>query len=134
MSSEQSTSNILTYSQTYKICLNIIDELINYEQSWPFIEPVDINTVGLENYYNIIKTPMDINTIKYKLSIYQYTKLSEFIDDVDLIWNNCFLFNDRNSEICDFAEYLSKIFKKQINKYFGGFKSIKSSMFRFIYF
>lgn len=42
----------------------------------------------------------------------QYEKVSEFVNDVRLVWSNCFAFNDPNSEICDFAADLSYVFEK----------------------
>ena len=39
----------LTYSQAY---------------AWPFFKPVDATSLGLHDYHDIIKQPMDMGTIK----------------------------------------------------------------------
>lgn len=32
--------------------------------AWPFLKPVDAQTLGLHDYHDIIKQPMDLGTIK----------------------------------------------------------------------
>lgn len=32
--------------------------------AWPFYKPVDVKSLGLHDYYDIIKHPMDLSTIK----------------------------------------------------------------------
>lgn len=32
--------------------------------AWPFYKPVDVTSLGLHDYYDIIKHPMDLSTIK----------------------------------------------------------------------
>lgn len=32
--------------------------------AWPFYKPVDVTALGLEDYHDIIKCPMDLGTIQ----------------------------------------------------------------------
>jgi len=32
--------------------------------AWPFLQPVAVELLGLTDYYNIIKRPMDLGTVK----------------------------------------------------------------------
>ena len=60
-----------------------------------------MNTVALNipDYHNIVKKPMDFGTIKTKLKENQYSKLQEFMEDMDLVYYNCRLYNGIESEV-----------------------------------
>uniref|UniRef100_A0A8C5D9W1 Bromo domain-containing protein n=1 Tax=Gouania willdenowi TaxID=441366 RepID=A0A8C5D9W1_GOUWI len=52
-----------------RCCQNILKELLSMKHSeyaWPFYEPVDTLALGLHDYHNIIKEPMDLGTIKVR--------------------------------------------------------------------
>ena len=40
---------------------------------------------------------MDFGKIKHKLQTNQYTKMGEFLYDVQLVFDNCILYNGENS-------------------------------------
>lgn len=48
-------------------CSEILKEMLakkHLSYAWPFYNPVDVNALGLRNYYDIVKNPMDLGTIK----------------------------------------------------------------------
>jgi len=53
----------------------------------------------LQDYYDIIKTPMDLGTIKNKLDTGAYTNPWEYCDDVWLMFDNAWLYNKKNSRV-----------------------------------
>lgn len=55
-------------------------------------------------YYEIIKNPVDLSTIKDQLS--KYETVEDCLSDVRLIWENCRLFNAEGSEISATADLL----------------------------
>ncbi|ODQ66909.1 Bromodomain-containing protein, partial [Nadsonia fulvescens var. elongata DSM 6958] len=52
-----------------------------------------VNRRDAPDYYNVIKKPMDLNTVMKKLKTFQYNSKKEFVDDVFLIWSNCLSYN-----------------------------------------
>ncbi|KAI0629579.1 hypothetical protein C8Q77DRAFT_1141217 [Trametes polyzona] len=56
-----------------------------------FLKPVAKSEVP--DYYDIISTPMDLQTMLRKVKQRQYKSKKEFKDDLDLIWSNCFTYN-----------------------------------------
>ena len=48
------------------VCHTLLSELGGHDESWPFLAPV--NTKQFPTYKKIIKTPMDISTIRKKLN------------------------------------------------------------------
>uniref|UniRef100_A0A8D2JJ72 Bromodomain testis associated n=1 Tax=Varanus komodoensis TaxID=61221 RepID=A0A8D2JJ72_VARKO len=54
-------------SDSLKYCNEILQELFSKEHiayAWPFYKPVDVTALGLEDYHDVIKYPMDLGTIK----------------------------------------------------------------------
>ena len=40
--------------------------------AWPFYKPVDVEGLGLHDYLDIIKHPMDLGTVKVCFKVYKY--------------------------------------------------------------
>ncbi|ANB15060.1 SAGA histone acetyltransferase complex subunit SPT7 [Sugiyamaella lignohabitans] len=78
--------------ELYEAAEKVVLELRGYtEHSTAFLNKV--NKRDAPNYFNIIKKPMDLNTIMKKLKTFQYKSKDEFVDDLMLIWSNCFTYN-----------------------------------------
>ncbi|KAI0669507.1 hypothetical protein C8Q78DRAFT_1040274 [Trametes maxima] len=56
-----------------------------------FLKPV--SKTEAPDYYDIISTPMDLQTMLKKVKQRQYKSKKEFKDDLDLIWSNCYTYN-----------------------------------------
>lgn len=56
-------------TEQLKYCSEILKEMLakkHLPYAWPFYSPVDVDALGLHNYYDIVKNPMDLGTIKVK--------------------------------------------------------------------
>ncbi|CAB4491707.1 hypothetical protein RhiirA5_495983 [Rhizophagus irregularis] len=62
--------------------------------------------------YNLVINPMDLFTINLKLVNNQYSNPSEFKDDMNLIFNNCFISNDIGTEMYNLGKELNCNFKE----------------------
>lgn len=54
-------------SDQLKYCNEILKEMLSKKHSshaWPFYLPVDAEALGLHDYHDIIKYPMDLSTVK----------------------------------------------------------------------
>uniref|UniRef100_A0A7N5ZU06 ATPase family AAA domain-containing protein 2 n=1 Tax=Anabas testudineus TaxID=64144 RepID=A0A7N5ZU06_ANATE len=56
-----------------------------------FTKPVDLEEVP--DYAEVIKKPMDLSTVLSKIDLHQYGTVKEFLEDVDLIWQNALEYN-----------------------------------------
>ncbi|CAG9313144.1 unnamed protein product [Blepharisma stoltei] len=65
--------------------------------------PVDFVGLGLTDYPEIIKEPMDLSTVRKRLVNNEYQNLDEFIFDVQLIWDNCKTYNPAGSVVAEEA-------------------------------
>lgn len=60
----------------------------------------------LQDYFDIVKKPMDMSTIKRKLDTGQYKDPWEYVDDVWLMFENAWLYNRKTSRV---YKYCSKV-------------------------
>lgn len=75
----------------------ILNQLINDPESAEFRKPVYYKALGLEDYKKIIKKPIDLNAVRRNLTKNLYESLEEILDDIQLVWNNCKLYNEQGS-------------------------------------
>ncbi|KAF7690800.1 Bromodomain-containing protein [Cucumispora dikerogammari] len=83
-----------------KKCISILNKITSEKYmkiNWLFLEPVDSRQVP--TYYDIIKTPMDLKTIRKKIEQNDYQSFEEFSADLELISKNCFKFNAGNPDL-----------------------------------
>lgn len=50
-------------------------------------------SVSLQDYHKIIKTPMDMGTIKKRLENNYYRSASECMQDFNTMFTNCYIYN-----------------------------------------
>ncbi|KAF8571344.1 hypothetical protein P879_00077 [Paragonimus westermani] len=79
-------------------CRMVTEDLINHEASWAFRKPVNLKQVPF--YKKIIKHPMDLSTI-YRKTRHPcaYSSVEKWYKDVRLIFDNCEIFNEDDSEV-----------------------------------
>jgi hypothetical protein len=82
-----------------KAARKIITKLLKDPWAPPFETPVDPELLGLPDYFDIIKRPMDLGTIRRNLDENKYPTVSSFADDVRLVFNNAMLYNAVRSDI-----------------------------------
>ena len=105
----------------------LLYELKNEPRSWPFRVPVDPEEVP--GYLDVIKEPMgmsrydrrcpvelmicraDFSTIEHKISSNQYRTFDAFVDDVQLVFDNCRLYNPETSIYSKNARHLDQFFR-----------------------
>lgn len=73
----------------------ILTQLVAKDSLEIFLDPVDVNEVP--DYANVIKNPIDLGTMKEKLSASLYSSLEEFEADFHLMIRNCLLYNDKET-------------------------------------
>jgi len=90
----------------------IVLDLMNYEESWPFLYPVDPEALGITDYFDRIKNPMDLSTVLEKIRQNKYNTIESFRDDTMLIFHNATSYNFAGTDVHNAAERLKEIFGK----------------------
>ena len=64
------------------------------------------------DYFYIVSKPMDLGTIKKKLSHNCYANASQFVEDMRLVWNNCYKYNGEQHIVSKCAKELQNSFEE----------------------
>ncbi|KAL6634032.1 hypothetical protein ACP70R_026703 [Stipagrostis hirtigluma subsp. patula] len=104
-------SEVLSDEAVFKQCDTILKKLMTQKCSHIFNVPVDVVKLQIPDYFDIIKHPMDLGTIRKKLDSGSYASPSEFAADVRLTFNNAMTYNPRGHAVHDMAIQLNKMFE-----------------------
>ncbi|KAK2817363.1 hypothetical protein Q5P01_025554 [Channa striata] len=100
-------------------CARLVKEMLSKKHvayAWPFYKPVDAKALGLHDYHDIIKHPMDLSTIKKKLDSRQYRDAQEFAADIRLMFSNCYKYNPPDHDVVSMAHKLQDVFEMRFAK------------------
>jgi hypothetical protein len=93
---------------------NVIKTLFTKRESELFSEPVPWESLGLYDYLDIVKVPMDLGTVLKNLENKKYFKIEDCVADIRLIWNNSLLYNLPGSKVYIIAKFMSTTFEQLI--------------------
>lgn len=94
----------------------LLRDITNHQWAWPFKEPVDPIKLGIPNYHKVITHPMDLGTVRKRMTNKFYGKVQNFVDDMRLIWSNCMTFNAPVTDVYKMAQTLSEICEARFPK------------------
>ncbi|KAL3565619.1 hypothetical protein D5086_033665, partial [Populus alba] len=100
-----------TGTKIFKNCSALLDRLMKHKHGWVFNTPVDVKGLGLHDYFTIIKHPMDLGTVKSRLTKNWYKSPEEFAEDVRLTFHNAMKYNPKGQDVHVMAEQLLDIFE-----------------------
>jgi len=105
----------------YDMADNFLKWLVGQSDSWLFLEPVDPVALNIPTYFDVIKKPMDISTMRTKLDSGAYNKendqcdlMGKFHKDLELMFKNAILFNGEKSEVASITNRLRKKCDKKL--------------------
>jgi transcription initiation factor TFIID subunit 1 len=71
--------------------MRTIEALMVAPESWPFHKAV--SKTEYPHYFRIISRPIDLGTIKSRVKRHYYTRVSNFLTEIQLVRDNCIQFN-----------------------------------------
>lgn len=80
------------------------------------MQPVDVEGLGLDDYYEVIDRPMDFSTIKNQMEAKDgtgYKHVREIYADVRLVFTNAMKYNDEKSDVHGMAKTLLAKFEEK---------------------
>ncbi|KAK6267196.1 hypothetical protein QUC31_018033 [Theobroma cacao] len=105
--SAPNTANIILMKQ----CEGLLKRLMGHQYGWVFNQPVDVVKLNIPDYVNVIKQPMDLGTIKKKITSGAYASPMEFHADVRLTFSNAMTYNPPGNDVHIMADTLNKFFE-----------------------
>ncbi|XP_028782059.1 transcription factor GTE6-like [Neltuma alba] len=94
----------------------ILRQITQHKWAWPFMQPVDVEGLGLHDYYEVIDKPMDFSTIKNQMEAKDgtgYKNVREICADVRLVFKNAMNYNDERSDVHVMAKTLLAKFEEK---------------------
>mmetsp|Transcript_2225 Transcript_2225/g.2516 ORF Transcript_2225/g.2516 Transcript_2225/m.2516 type:complete len:507 (-) Transcript_2225:114-1634(-) len=94
-------------------------------EKW-FCSPVNAQKLGLKDYHEIIRTPMDLGTIKLKLNEGSYLNADAVKNDIELTFKNALLYNTKGQAVHSSAQSLLSFFTKEVDSISKGERNPRS--------
>ncbi|GJN80741.1 hypothetical protein PLIIFM63780_004271 [Purpureocillium lilacinum] len=91
--------------------LDFCADLLNRMLSGP--DPVEPAEDGVPDYFDKVKRPMDLSTIKAKMDRREYPNEEEFVRDVRQIFDNCFTYWKKGDPMWAAGEKLQRTFEEK---------------------
>lgn len=98
-----------------KFIVNTIRSVKRLKDAMPFLKPVDPVKLNVPTYYEVITDPMDLGAMERKAQKGEYSKMSEFSADMDLIVANCEAFNGKDTPISGMARNIKTSFDRYMS-------------------
>ncbi|KAH9795370.1 hypothetical protein KPL71_005191 [Citrus sinensis] len=95
---------------------SLMSQITQHKWAWPFMHPVDVEGLGLHDYYEVIEKPMDFSTIKNKMDGKDgtgYRNVREIYADVRLVFKNAMKYNDERDDVHVMAKSLLEKFEEK---------------------
>eukprot|EP01032_Pedospumella_encystans_P012332 gene12332-14275_t len=109
------TSNTAQWIQ--RLFLPVIEELLQVPGAeLVFGQPVDPAALGLPNYFDVIKHPMDLGTVRQTLQMRHYKDVQDLLSDVQQTFANAMIYNRVGTEVFNLAKKLRMMFNEKSRK------------------
>lgn len=99
---------------------SILRQITQHKWAWPFMQPVDVEGLGLDDYFEVIDRPMDFSTIKNQMEANDgtgYKHVRDIYADVRLTFTNAMKYNDDKSDVHDMAKTLLGKFEEKWSQF-----------------
>lgn len=96
-------------------CMDVLGGLQRQRNEWVFSTPVDPVVPHLPGYFEIVKEPMDLDTIRMKLASCAYHEIGDFRRDVNLTFDNAIRY-EGEGPVSGMAKELQDIFEAEYRK------------------
>ncbi|KAK2953498.1 hypothetical protein BLNAU_11498 [Blattamonas nauphoetae] len=99
-----------------KYTAQIVRDLIKLDEHGDFSVPVDPIRLNCPTYFDIVKNPQDLGSIKKGLETGKYQSAEDVVKDVQQVWENCRLFNSADHNLIPYCNRLEEEATKRFSK------------------
>ncbi|CAI8050147.1 Bromodomain-containing protein 2 [Geodia barretti] len=104
----------MTTTNQLQFLLKATRALWRHHYAWPFHKPVDPVALSLPDYFQIVKRPMDMGTVKKNLENCMYSCSKECIQDYRQMFNNCYLYNKPTDDVVMMCHEVEKALDRKL--------------------
>ncbi|KAH9300996.1 hypothetical protein KI387_012579 [Taxus chinensis] len=94
-------------------CMALLQSIINHPQAWPFMEPFDPKVWDAPKYRDVISEAMNLGRIRSKLRNNQYSHPVEFVQEIELTFENAMRYNPQTNSYHKMAKNVLQHFYSQ---------------------
>ncbi|CAE6075964.1 unnamed protein product [Arabidopsis arenosa] len=94
----------------------IFRQITQHKCAWPFMHPVNVEGLGLHDYFEVIDKPMDFSTIKNQMEAKDgtgYKHVLQIYADMRLVFENAMNYNEETSDVYSMAKKLLEKFEEK---------------------
>ncbi|CDR94495.1 bromodomain/ankyrin repeat containing protein, putative [Babesia bigemina] len=102
--------------QWHQIGLNLLSMMGKQEGGYVFERPVDPKKQNCPDYFDIVKKPISYSCIRSKIKKNVYTSPKEFVEDCQLVFDNCFKYNKPDTWVAQVGRNIETFFKEQLKE------------------
>jgi hypothetical protein len=113
---EDDNNGSVVSSQHMQRCEAILKEVANGQFAGPFMQPVQYDKLGIPDYPNIVKHPMDLGTVQVNLQNGKYHTPDEYAADVRLTFKNAMIYNNAQHAVHKWAKALTQQFERKYSQ------------------
>lgn len=99
-----------------KNCMAVTKMIMDHKLAQPFNQPVDYVTLGIPQYPEIIKYPMDYGSVMRKLRSGEYETMEGWTVDMQLVLTNAKIFNPTDHPVHQWAQQIQVMFDKKLGQ------------------
>lgn len=96
-------------------CLKVIDKISEKKMAQIYMYPVDPKNKNSKGYFQVVKKPMDLGTIRKKIQEKKYRTVKEWRNDIELIWSNSLQYYQKQTIYYNVTKYLQEYFREISN-------------------
>ena len=93
---------------------DLLNQMMKHRDGWPFDRP--ITKTDAPDYHKVISKPMDLGTVRSGIVNMKYTCNQEVLEDIRMVFNNCWAYNRNDAEEYACGVRLEKYFLKEGKK------------------
>ncbi|CAG8742117.1 3313_t:CDS:2, partial [Acaulospora colombiana] len=102
----------------------VLTIICSHPAAQPFLRPLDPVRENAPNYFRVIEKPMDLGTVEKRLKSHKdpstrkkferYPNVQSFVDEVNLVFDNCFKYNGTLHNVSQLAIQVKKVFEEKM--------------------
>ena len=94
----------------------VVESLRKQPEAKYFMEPMDWERLGMNDYLKLITHPMDLGTVLNKLKRYEYETVAALQADLDLIWDNAIRYNGEDSWMKKYVDHMRAVTSRKLEE------------------
>lgn len=99
----------LHLSPNFRACDLLVRGLQRRKAAWPFVSPVDARALNIPDYFRVVTTPCDLQSVSQLLREGRYRTVADLVQDLQRIWDNARKYNPPGHLVATLADEMAAL-------------------------